>query len=76
MELQLQDQSFQCIFRTDFFSRHEFEQTLGKSEEQKPGVLQSMGSQRVGIDLVTEQQRQIGTLHTIREKKVNTPHGI
>ena len=33
---------------------HEFEQTLGDSEGQ--GVLQSMGSQRVKHDLVTEQQ--------------------
>ena len=38
---------------------HEFEQTLGDSEESmpgKPGILQSIGSQRVGLDLVTEQQ--------------------
>ena len=36
---------------------HECEQTLGDGEGQgKPGVLQSMGSQRVGHDLVTEQQ--------------------
>ena len=38
-------------------NRHEFEQTLGdwwKTEEL--GVLQSMGSQRVRHDLVTEQQ--------------------
>ena len=27
---------------------HEFEQTLGNSEEVKPGVVESMGSQRVG----------------------------
>ena len=27
---------------------HEFQQTLGDSEGQEPGVLQSMGSQRVG----------------------------
>ena len=33
---------------------HEFEKTPGDSET--PGVLQSMGSQRVGHDLVTEQQ--------------------
>ena len=30
-------------------NRHEFEQTLGNGEGQgKPGVLQSMGSQRAG----------------------------
>ena len=37
---------------------HEFEQTTdncGRTE--KPSVLQSMGSQRVGHDLVTEQQQ-------------------
>ena len=33
----------------------EFEQTLGDSEG-NPGILQSMGSQRVGRDLVAEQQ--------------------
>ena len=43
---------------------------------EEPGGLQSMGSQRAGYDLVTEQQQQIGTLHTIREKKVNTSHVI
>ena len=37
------------------FNGHEFEQTLGDSEGQgKPGVLQSMGSQRVRHDRVTE----------------------
>ena len=36
-------------------SGHKFEQTLRDSE--KPGVLQSMGLQRVGRDLVTEQQQ-------------------
>ena len=35
----------------------EFEQTQGDSEGQKPGVLQSTGLQRVGDDLVTEQQQ-------------------
>ena len=34
---------------------HEFEQTLGDSEG-NPGILQSVGSQRVGRDLVAEQQ--------------------
>ena len=36
---------------------HEFEQTLGDSETEKPGMLQSMRSQRVGHDWVTEQQQ-------------------
>ena len=35
---------------------HDFEQTLGDNEGQmKPTVLQSMGSQRIGYDLVTKQ---------------------
>ena len=34
---------------------HEFEQTPGDSEEQgKPGMLQAMGSQRVGHDFMTK----------------------
>ena len=34
---------------------HEFEQTLGDGEKrEKPGVPQSMGSQRVGCNLATE----------------------
>ena len=37
------------------FNGHEFEQTVGDGEGQgKPGMLQSMGSQRVGHDLLTE----------------------
>ena len=36
---------------------HEFEQTLGDTEG-KPGVLQSMGSQRVGHNWATEQQQR------------------
>ena len=40
-------------------NRHEFGQTPGESEGQgKPGVLQSIGSPRVGQDLVTQQQQQ------------------
>ena len=39
---------------------HEFEQTLGDGEGQESlALLQSMGSQRVRHDLVTEQQREI-----------------
>ena len=37
---------------------HLFEQTLGDGEGQgKPGVLQSMGLQRVNHDLATEQKQ-------------------
>ena len=36
-------------------NEHEFEQTLEDGERRKPGVLQSLGSQRVGHDWVTEQ---------------------
>ena len=40
-------------------SMDEFEQALEDSERTgKPGVLQSMGSQRVGRNRVTEQQQQ------------------
>ena len=40
-------------------SGHEFAQTVGDSEEQGSlTVLQSMGSQRVGHDLATEQQKE------------------
>ena len=42
------------------FNGHESEQTLGDREGHgKPGVLQSMGSQRVGHDLATEQQHKV-----------------
>ena len=40
---------------TDLINGHEFEQTLGDSEGQGSLVLQSMGLQRVGQDLVAEQ---------------------
>ena len=36
-------------------NEHEFEQTLGDNEGQR-SLAESMGSQRVGHDLVTEQQ--------------------
>ena len=42
-------------------SGHESEQTPGK-----PGVLQSLGSQRVGHNLVTEQQHRIPLATTDR----------
>ena len=39
---------------------HEFEQTLGYSERQGSlGVLQSLGPQRVGHGLATEQQQPL-----------------
>ena len=38
---------------------HEFEQTLGEVKTRKPGVLQSLGLQRVRHSLVTEQQQPI-----------------
>ena len=42
-----------------WLSGHEFEQTPRDSEGQgEPDVLQSMGSQRVGHDLATEQHQQ------------------
>ena len=37
---------------------HEFELSGRQLRTGKPGVLQSMGSQRVGHDLVTEQQEK------------------
>ena len=47
-----------CLPKGEGGSRgHEFEQTPGDSERQ-PGVLQSMGSQRVGHNSATEQQQQ------------------
>ena len=50
----------------DQLNGHEFEQTLGDREgEGKPGVLQSMELQKVGHDLVTEQQ------HYSKEKALN-----
>ena len=39
------------------FNGHEFGQTPGDGERQRPGVLQSMGSQRVRHKLATEQQQ-------------------
>ena len=41
--------------------RHEFEQTLRLGEQGKPGVLQSMGSPKVGHSWATEQQH-LGSL--------------
>ena len=38
-------------------SGHEFEQTPEMMKDREPGVLQSLGSQRVRHNLVTEQQQ-------------------
>ena len=38
---------------------YELGQTLGGGSRQGPGVLQSMGSQRVGHDWANEQQQQV-----------------
>ena len=42
---------------------HELGQTMGDGEgTERPGVLQSMGSQRVGHDSVTEQQHSLDSI--------------
>ena len=38
---------------------YEYEQTPGDRRQEEPGVLQSMGSQRVRHHLVTEKQQKI-----------------
>ena len=40
----------------DQLNGHEFKQTQGDCEGREPGVLQFLGSQRVGHDLVIGQQ--------------------
>ena len=53
---------------------HEFGQTPGESEGQgKPGVLQPIGSPRVGHDLVTEQQQSKSQI-SISKVPRNTKH--
>ena len=42
-------------------NEYELEQIPGDSEGQEPGVLQSMGSQSIKHDLVTEQQHEAPT---------------
>ena len=43
----------------DQLNEREFGQTPGDSEVVKPGVLPSMGLQKIGHDLETEQQEQM-----------------
>ena len=43
-------------------NRYEVEQTPGNSRGNKPGVQQSTGSQRVGPDLVNEQQNALSVI--------------
>ena len=51
----IEDEMFGCHHQ---LNGHEFEQTPGYGEGQGIlGMLQSMGSQRAGQDLVTEQQQ-------------------
>ena len=45
------------------FNGHKFKQTLRYTEGQKPGVLQSIESQRVGHNWATEQQRKPNQSH-------------
>ena len=49
---------------------HEFEQTPGYSEGQRPGLLQSMESQRVRQDLGTKQQQHF------QDEKKNETHKL
>ena len=46
---------------------HEFEQTPGEWRTENTGVLQSMGSQRVGHNLATEQQQIIKKVHKMKK---------
>ena len=46
----------EMVRRHLWFNAHEFEQAPGDGEGQEPGVLQSIGLQRVGQDWATEQQ--------------------
>ena len=50
------------------FNGHEFEQTCGELRTGKPGMLQSMGSQRLRYDWATEQQQQYGNDHYMKSK--------
>ena len=49
---------------------HEFEQPLGY---RKPGVLQSLGSQRIGHNLATEQQQNVNLLYAAAKSLQSCP---
>ena len=42
-------------------------------EEGKPGMLQSIGSQRGGHDLATEQQASVGRIKAIKDANILIP---
>ena len=48
----------EMVGRHHWLNGQEFVQTLGEWRAGKPGMLQSMGSQRVGYNWTTEQQQQ------------------
>ena len=63
LEFQLEHQSFQLMPFSSLYEMvgwhhqlngHEFEQALGVGDGGKPGVLQSLGLQRVGHNCMTE----------------------
>ena len=54
---------------------NEFEETGGQWRTGKPGVLQSMGSQRVGHSLATEQQQQHPHTAFFMRQEHRTPAG-
>ena len=49
-------------------SGHEFEQTPGDRRAEKSGMLQSIGLQRVRLNLMTQQQQQYSTVNIISQK--------
>ena len=53
----------------------EFEKTLGDSEGQGSGVLQSMRSQRIRYQLVTEQHKSLVCPHPDKEAEAE-PHPL
>ena len=53
------------MFGWHHWHNHEFEKTPGDSERLQPSMLQSIGLQRVGHDLVTKQQHG----HTVRSQR-------
>ena len=54
-----------------WLSGPEFEQTRGNSEGKKPDRLQSMGLQRVGHDLATEQNIKISGFKVIYKSVIS-----